>query len=86
VSFFKLQNTTSDQKADNAGLPDGFFSDQKSQFGYTYFGGGPWNGKCCYNFRDQCYDFLNIFAEKFSKKIGSKQSKIMQTFDHNIGF
>jgi hypothetical protein len=39
--------------------------------------------------RDRCYDFLNIFAEKFSKKIGvfdSKQSWIMQNFDYNIGF
>jgi hypothetical protein len=39
--------------------------------------------------RDRCYDFLNIFAEKFSEKIGVfdlKQSKIMQNFDHNIGF
>jgi hypothetical protein len=38
---------------------------------------------------DRCYDFLNIFAKKFSKKIGgfdSKQSLIMQNFDHNIGF
>jgi hypothetical protein len=34
---------------------------------------------------DRCYDFLNIFAEKFSKKIGvfvSKQSQIL----NNIGF
>jgi hypothetical protein len=33
--------------------------------------------------------FKNIFAEKFSEKIGvfdSKQSYIMQNFDHNIGF
>jgi hypothetical protein len=33
--------------------------------------------------------FLNIFAEKFGEKtgvFGSKQSKIMQKFDHNIGF
>jgi hypothetical protein len=39
--------------------------------------------------RDRCYDFKNIFAEKFSEKIGifdSKQSQIMQNFDHNIGF
>jgi hypothetical protein len=39
--------------------------------------------------RDRCYDFENIFAEKFSDKICvfySKQSKIMQKFDHNIGF
>jgi hypothetical protein len=38
---------------------------------------------------DRCYDFLNIFAEKFSEKIGvfdSKQSKIVQNYDHNIGF
>jgi hypothetical protein len=37
---------------------------------------------------DRCYDFFN-FAEKFSEKIGvfdSKQSEIMQNFDHNIGF
>jgi hypothetical protein len=25
--------------------------------------------------RDRCYDFLNIFAEKFSKKIGVFDSK-----------
>jgi hypothetical protein len=33
--------------------------------------------------------FLNIFAENFSEKIGvfySKQSYIMQNFDHNNGF
>jgi hypothetical protein len=38
---------------------------------------------------DRCYDFLNIFAKNFSEKIGffdSKQSYIMQKFDHNIGF
>jgi hypothetical protein len=38
---------------------------------------------------DRCYDYLNIFAEKFGKKIGvfgSKQSQIIQNFDHNIGF
>jgi hypothetical protein len=38
---------------------------------------------------DRCYDFLKIFAEKFSETIGvfdSKQSKIMQNFDNNIGF
>jgi hypothetical protein len=38
---------------------------------------------------DRGYDFLNTFAEKFSNKIGvvdSKQSYIMQHFDHNIGF
>jgi hypothetical protein len=37
---------------------------------------------------DRCYDFWNIFAEKFSKKIGvfdSKQGLNMQNFDHNIG-
>jgi hypothetical protein len=37
---------------------------------------------------DRCYDFLNIFAEKFSEKIGvfdSKQSQILKTNDHNIG-
>jgi hypothetical protein len=34
---------------------------------------------------DRCYDFWNIFAEKFSEKIGvfdSKQRWIMQKFDH----
>jgi hypothetical protein len=39
--------------------------------------------------RDRCCDFLNIFAEKFSEKIGvfdSKESNIMQKLDHNIGF
>jgi hypothetical protein len=33
--------------------------------------------------------FKNIFAKKFCEKIGvfdSKQSLIMQNFDHNIGF
>jgi hypothetical protein len=38
---------------------------------------------------DRCYDFLNIFAENLSKNVGvfdSKQSYIMQNFDHNIGF
>jgi hypothetical protein len=33
--------------------------------------------------------FKNIFAEKFSEKIGvfdSKQRQIVQNFDHNIGF
>jgi hypothetical protein len=37
--------------------------------------------------RDRRYDYLKIFAEKFVEKIGvfdSKQSKIMQNFDHNI--
>jgi hypothetical protein len=37
---------------------------------------------------DRCYDFLNIFAKKFSKKIGvfgSKQSQILKKIDHNIG-
>jgi hypothetical protein len=29
--------------------------------------------------RDRCYDFLNIFAEKFSKKIGVFDSKQSQT-------
>jgi hypothetical protein len=31
--------------------------------------------------RDQCFDFLNIFAKKFSEKIGvfvSKQSQILK--------
>jgi hypothetical protein len=38
--------------------------------------------------RDRCYDFLNIFAEIFRKKIGvfaSKQSHILKKCDHNIG-
>jgi hypothetical protein len=38
---------------------------------------------------DRCYDFLNIFAEKFSEKIGvfdSKQSLIMQNLDNNFVF
>jgi hypothetical protein len=36
---------------------------------------------------DRCYDFLNIFAKKFSEKIGgfvSKQSQILKKVDHNI--
>jgi hypothetical protein len=39
--------------------------------------------------RERCYDFLNIFAEKFGEKIGVfdlKQSYIMQNFDLKIGF
>jgi hypothetical protein len=38
---------------------------------------------------DRCYDFKNIFAEKFSEKIGvfdSKQSQILKNIYHNIGF
>jgi hypothetical protein len=35
--------------------------------------------------RDRCYDFFNIFAEKFSKKLAFL-TQIMQNFDHNIGF
>jgi hypothetical protein len=38
---------------------------------------------------DRCYDFENIFAKKFSEKIAfldSKQTYIMQNFDHDIGF
>jgi hypothetical protein len=37
---------------------------------------------------DRCYDFLNIFAEKFSEKIGvfdSKQRQILNNCDRNIG-
>jgi hypothetical protein len=44
----------------------------------------------------RCYDFLNIFAEKFSEKIGdfvSKQSQILKTnliitlvFEKNANF
>jgi hypothetical protein len=39
--------------------------------------------------RDRRYDFKNIFAKKFGENIGvfdSKQSKIIQNVDHNIGF
>jgi hypothetical protein len=40
--------------------------------------------------RERCYDFLNIFAEKFNEKIGvfySKQSYVnYKNIDHNIGF
>jgi hypothetical protein len=39
---------------------------------------------------DRCYDFLNIFAEKFSEKIGVFCSNTTASFckncDHNIGF
>jgi hypothetical protein len=38
--------------------------------------------------QDRYYDIKNIFAEKFSKKIGvfdSKQSLILKKIDHNIG-
>jgi hypothetical protein len=37
--------------------------------------------------RDRSYDFKNIFAEKFSEKIGvfdSKQSYILGKINHNI--
>jgi hypothetical protein len=43
----------------------------------------------CRQIWDRCYDFLNIFAKKFSEKIGvfvSKQSQILKKVDHNIGF
>jgi hypothetical protein len=45
--------------------------------------------------RDRCYDFLNVFAEKFSEKIGvsvSKQSQILKkliitlVFEKNANF
>jgi hypothetical protein len=38
--------------------------------------------------RDRCYDFVNLFAEKFSEKIGvfdSNQSQIVKKIDHNSG-
>jgi hypothetical protein len=38
---------------------------------------------------DRCYDFLNIFAEKFSEKIGvfaQATASFCKKFDHNIGF
>jgi hypothetical protein len=36
---------------------------------------------------DRCYGLYTFFAEKFSEKnvYDSKQSKVMQKFDHNIG-
>jgi hypothetical protein len=37
---------------------------------------------------DRCYDFLNIFAETFSEKIGvfdSQQRPILNKLDRNIG-
>jgi hypothetical protein len=39
--------------------------------------------------RDRCYDFENIFAEKFSEYIGvfgSNYSYFLKKIDHNIGF
>jgi hypothetical protein len=39
--------------------------------------------------RDRCYDFSNIFAKKSAKNwrvFYSKQSEIIQNFDHDIGF
>jgi hypothetical protein len=39
--------------------------------------------------RDRCYDFKNIFAKKIGEKMrvfDLKQTKIMQKFNHNIGF
>jgi hypothetical protein len=53
---------------------------------------GPWSWTNIFYLgpsRDRCYDFLNIFAEKFGEKNGifdSKQSRTMQNFDHDIGF
>jgi hypothetical protein len=38
---------------------------------------------------DRCYDYFNIIAEKFSKKIGvfsPNKAKLCKNFDHNIGF
>jgi hypothetical protein len=38
---------------------------------------------------DRCYDFLNIFAEQFSEKIGdfdSKQSQILKTMTITLVF
>jgi hypothetical protein len=38
---------------------------------------------------DWCYDFLNIFAEKFGKNIGifgTNFGYFLQKSDHNIGF
>jgi hypothetical protein len=38
--------------------------------------------------RDRCYDFLNIFAEKFSENIGVFWLETKPNFekiDHNIG-
>jgi hypothetical protein len=39
---------------------------------------------------DRCYDFLNIFAEKFSENIGAfllkPQLVFLQKFDHNNWF
>jgi hypothetical protein len=34
VSFLHVYNKDSTKKLASAGLPDGFFSDQKSQYGY----------------------------------------------------
>jgi hypothetical protein len=39
----------------------------------------------CRTTKDRCYDFWNIFAENFGI-FDSKLSKILQKFDHNIGF
>jgi hypothetical protein len=38
---------------------------------------------------DRCYDFLNIFAEKFSKKLAfltQNKAKFLKKIYHNIGF
>jgi hypothetical protein len=45
--------------------------------------------KLIWSTRDRCYDFLNIFAETFSKNIGvfcSNYCMFLQKCDHNIGF
>jgi hypothetical protein len=39
--------------------------------------------------RDRCYDFKNIFAEKFGEKMAfltENKANFFKKFDHNIGF
>jgi hypothetical protein len=39
--------------------------------------------------RDRCYDFLNIFAEKFSENVGvfaQTTASFFKNCHHNIGF
>jgi hypothetical protein len=55
-----------------------------------HFTNGPFKFNCVerlWGFRDRCYDFLNIFAKKISKKLAfltRNKSKFFQNFDRNV--
>jgi hypothetical protein len=55
--------------------------------GYVHF--GQFFHQLIWSPRDRCYDFLNIFAEKFSERNGvlsQNKAKFWKKVDHNIGF